>query len=37
MIKYKDIVYSKKAPKEHNVLWIKAGKYDSHDTTDPDT
>ena len=27
MIKYKDIVYSKKAPEEHNVLWIKAGKY----------
>ena len=37
MIKYKGIVYSKKAPKDYNVLWIKAGKYDSHDTTDPDT
>lgn len=30
MIKYKDIVYSKKAPKEHNVLWIKAGKYNEY-------
>lgn len=37
MIKYKDIVYSKKAPKEHNVLWIKAGKYEPLDTTDPET
>ena len=37
MIKYKDIVYSKKAPKEHNVLWIKAGKYEPLDTTNPET
>lgn len=37
MIKYKDIVYSKKAPKEHNVLWIKAGKYNPINTTDPET
>ena len=37
MIKYKDIVYSKNAPKEHNVLWIKAGKYNPQDQPDPET
>lgn len=36
MIKYKDIVYSKKAPKEHNVLWIKAGKYNENYYINPE-